>query len=116
MYTEAVAEFQKLITSPGEDLETAAALGYAYAQSGRREEAQKILSEMTELAKNRYVSPLYIATVHTGLGDKDQAIEWLDKAYDGRHPGLVLIKVDPMFDSLRGDARFQELLKRFDRV
>jgi eukaryotic-like serine/threonine-protein kinase len=116
MYAEAVAEFQKLITSPGEDLETAAALGYAYAQSGRREEAQKILSEMMELSKNRYVSPLYIATVYTGLGAKDQAIEWLNKAYEGRHPGLVLIKVDPMFDSLRADARFQELLKRFDRV
>ncbi len=115
MYAEAIAEFQKIISSPADDLKTAAALGYAYAQSGRREEAQKILNEMMELSKNRYVSPLYIATVHTGLGDQDQAIEWLYKAYDARHPGLVLIKVDPMFDSLRADARFQELLKRFDR-
>lgn len=116
MYAEAIAEFQKLITSPGEDLETAAALGYAYAQSGRRDEAQKILTEMMELSKNRYVSPLYIATVYTGLGDHDRAIEWLNKAYEARHPGLVLIKVDPMFDSLRSEQRFQELLKRFDRV
>ncbi len=115
MYAEAIAEFQKLITSPTDDLETAAALGYVYAQSGRREEAQKILIEMMELSKNRYVSPLYIATVHTGLGDQDQAIEWLYKAYDARHPGLVLIKVDPMFDGLRADQRFQELLRRFDR-
>jgi serine/threonine protein kinase/Tfp pilus assembly protein PilF len=116
MYAEAVAEFQKLITSPGEDLETAAALAYAYARSGRRDEAQKILSEMMELSKSRYVSPLYVATIYTGLGDKDRAVEWLNKAYEGRHPGLVLIKIDPMFDDLRGDARFQELLKRFDRV
>ncbi|MBA3766399.1 MAG: tetratricopeptide repeat protein [Acidobacteria bacterium] len=115
MYAEAIAEFQKLITSPADDLKTSAALGYAYAQSGRREEAQRILTEMMELSKNRYVSPLYIATVHTGLGDQDQAIEWLYKAYDARHPGLVLIKVDPMFDSLRGATRFQELLRRFDR-
>jgi tetratricopeptide (TPR) repeat protein len=116
MYAEAIAEFQKLIHSPADDLETAAALSYAYAQSGRREEAQKILREMMELQKGRYVSPLYIATVHTGMGDRDQAIEWLYKAYDARHPGLVLIKVDPMFDSLREDQRFQELLRRFDRV
>jgi serine/threonine-protein kinase len=116
MYGEAIAEFQKLITTPGDDLETAAALGYAYAQSGRRAEAQKILTEIIELSKTRYVSPLYIATIHTGLGERDQAIEWLYKAYDARHPGLVLIKVDPMFDSLRGDERFQQLLRRFDRV
>jgi serine/threonine-protein kinase len=116
MYGEAIAEFQKLIASPGDDLETAAALGYAYARSGRRAEAQKILAEMIELQKSRYVSPLYIATVHAGLDDKDQAMEWLYKAYDGKHPGLVLIKVDPMFDSLRGDGRFQELLRRFDRA
>jgi Flp pilus assembly protein TadD len=116
MYGEAIAEFQKLIASPGDDLETAAALGYAYARSGRRAEAQKILAEMMELQKSRYVSPLYIATVHAGLDDKDQAMEWLYKAYDGKHPGLVLIKVDPMFDSLRADARFQDLLRRFDRT
>ncbi|HEX8773554.1 MAG TPA: protein kinase [Pyrinomonadaceae bacterium] len=115
MYGEAIAEFQKLITTPADDLETAAALGFAYAQSGRRAEAQKILTEITELSKSRYVSPLYIATIHTGLGERDQAIEWLYKAYDARHPGLVLIKVDPMFDSLRDDQRFQELLRRFDR-
>jgi serine/threonine-protein kinase len=116
MYGEAIAEFQKLIASPGDDLETAAALGYAYAQSGRRAEAQKILAEMMELQKSRYVSPLYIATVYSGLEEKEQAIEWLYKAYDGKHPGLVLIKVDPMFDGLRGDQRFQDLLRRFDRA
>jgi serine/threonine protein kinase/tetratricopeptide (TPR) repeat protein len=116
MYGEAIAEFQKLISTPGDDLETAAALGYAYAQSGRRADAQKFLTEIIELSKSRYVSPLYIATIYTGLGERDQAIEWLYKAYDARHPGLVLLKVDPMFDSLRGDARFQELLRRFDRV
>jgi eukaryotic-like serine/threonine-protein kinase len=116
MYAEAIAEFQKLRSSPGEDLETAAALAYAYARSGRREEAQKILAEMIELQKSRYVSPLYIATVHTGLENQDAAVEWLNKAYDARHPGLVLIRIDPMFDGLRGDRRFQELLRRFDRT
>ncbi|HEY6187909.1 MAG TPA: protein kinase [Pyrinomonadaceae bacterium] len=116
MYGEAIAEFQKLINTPGDDLETAAALGYAYAQSGRRADAQRFLTEIIELSKSRYVSPLYIATIYTGLGERDQAIEWLYKAYDARHPGLVLLKVDPMFDSLRGDTRFQELLHRFDRV
>jgi pentatricopeptide repeat protein len=116
MYTEAISEFQKLRTSTGQDLEADAALAHAYARAGRREEAEKILAEMKELQQSRYVSPLYIATVHAGLGEVDEAIEWLNKAFDARHPGLVLIKVDPMFDSLREDRRFQELLRRFDRV
>ncbi|HEX8140833.1 MAG TPA: protein kinase [Pyrinomonadaceae bacterium] len=116
MYAEAIGEFQKLRTATGQDLEADAALAHAYARSGKREEAERILTEMKELQQTRYVSPLYIATVYAGLGDADQAIEWLDKAFDARHPGLVLIKVDPMFDSLRSDRRFQELLRRFDRV
>ncbi|HMF57595.1 MAG TPA: tetratricopeptide repeat protein, partial [Pyrinomonadaceae bacterium] len=114
MYNEAIAEFQKLINAPGDILEAEAALGNAYALAGRRTDAQKILDGMLTTAQQRYISPLYVATVYTGLGDRDKAIEWLNKAYDNRHPGLVLIRVEPMFDSLRSDSRFQQLLSRFD--
>jgi tetratricopeptide (TPR) repeat protein len=125
-YDKAIAEF-KTVMKPaggdatkdeldGGDLETPAALAYAYALAGRRAEAQTILSKMIELSKRRYVSPLYLATIYTGLGDKDQAIEQLNKAYENRHPGLVLIRVEPLFDSLRDDQRFQELLRKFEPI
>jgi adenylate cyclase len=99
-----------------DDLETAAALAYAYAAAGRRAEAQSLLAQMTSISKRRYVSPLYLATVYTGLGDKEQAIKLLYQAYDNRHPGLVLIRVWPHFDSLRDDPRFQELLRRVEPI
>jgi serine/threonine-protein kinase len=127
-YERAVAEFKTVMSSGGEgaeavgdelnadDIETAAALAYAYAAAGRRAEAEKLLRQMTSLAGRRYVSPLYLATVYTGLGDKEQAIKLLYQAYDNRHPGLVLIRVWPHFDSLRDDPRFRELLRRFEPI
>lgn len=129
-YDKAIAEFKTVMETSGDagvaaaakdeldgsHLETVAALAYAYALSGRRPEAQSLLGKMIELSKRRYVSPLYLATVYAGLGDKDQAIEQLKKAYDNRHPGLVLIRVEPLFDSLRDDPRFQELLRRFEPI
>ncbi|HKR00679.1 MAG TPA: protein kinase [Pyrinomonadaceae bacterium] len=126
-FDKAIAEF-KSVMSPaggaqgskdeidGDDLEMAAALGYAYAASGRRAEAQSLLVRMIELSQRRYVSPLYIATIHAGLGEKEQAVAQLNKAFENRHPGLVLIRVEPLFDSLRDDPQFQELLRRFDPI
>ena len=127
-YDKAVAEFKTVMNSGGEgeaatgdelnadDIETAAALAYAYAGAGRRAEAQTVLSLMESLSRRRYVSPLYLATIHTGLGEKEQAIKLLYQAYENRHPGLVLIRVWPHFDSLRGDPRFEELLRRFEPI
>ncbi|HEX8846321.1 MAG TPA: protein kinase [Pyrinomonadaceae bacterium] len=123
-YEKAAAEFNTVIGPAadaaddlgGIDLEAAAALAYTYAVAGRRAEAQNLLNKMTELSKRRYVSPLYLATIYTGLGEKDQAIEQLNKAFDNRHPGLVLIRVEPLFDSLREDQRFRELLRRFEPI
>ncbi len=130
-YDKAVAEFKTVMSSAGDgggaetatgdelnadDLETAAALAYAYAAAGRRAEAEKLLAQMISLSKRRYVSPLYLATVYTGLGEKEQAIEQINKAYENRHPGLVLIRVWPLFDSLRDDPRFQNLLRRFEPI
>jgi serine/threonine protein kinase/tetratricopeptide (TPR) repeat protein len=112
MYKEAIAELQKARDLSGEDPETIAELGYAYGLAGRRAEAQKVLDELNELSKRRYVLPYFIATVHTGLGDKDQAFEWLEKAYAASHPGLALVNVDPKFDTLRSDPRFADLVRR----
>src|SRR2546423_8556723 len=112
MYREAIAEIQKARELSGEDPETIAELGYAYALAGRRAEAQGVLNELNELAKRRYVLPYFIATIHTGLGDKDQAFAYLEKAYEVSHPGIALVNVDPKFDSLRSDPRYADLVRR----
>jgi hypothetical protein len=88
-----------------------AALGHVYAVAGRKGEARKILAELEELAKHRYVSPYDRATVYAGLGEKDQAITWLERAYQERSDGLVFLKVEPKFDGLRSDPRFVDLLR-----
>jgi serine/threonine protein kinase/Flp pilus assembly protein TadD len=112
-YEEAIAAFRKaysLAPSPRNQ----AALGQGLAVAGRKDEARKVLNEMNNLSRKRYISPFEIATVYIGLGEKDQAFEWLEKAYEARNFGLILLKVDPWFDNLRSDPRFQDLLRRMN--
>ena len=90
------------------------ALGHAYAVSGKRAEAHKVLAELKDLSKRRYVAPFDIALVYVGLGDKAQALEWLQRAYEDHSFRLTWIKVDPRLDSLRGEPRFQDLLRRMN--
>jgi hypothetical protein len=80
--------------------------------SGQRDKAQRILSELKQQSKLRYVSPYDIAIIHTGLDEKDQALAWLEKACDERVFRVVLLGVEPLLDDLRSDLRFQALLKR----
>ena len=83
--------------------EAAASLGYVYAAAGRRGDAELILARLKALAGRRYVSPLYFATIYAGLKDRDRAVEYLTKAFAGRQPGLVLIRIEPMFQGLRSN-------------
>lgn len=113
MYEEAITEHKKAIAldeSPGR-WGRSAALGYAYAEAGKRGDAQKIFDELKELSKQRYVSPFNFALIYIGLGEKDLAFEWLNKTYDEYPDTLLYLKVDRRFDSLRSDPRFTELLK-----
>ena len=71
-----------------------------------------MIEELKERSKRSYISPTIIAFIYTGLGEKDQAFAWLDKAYDGRDFILVMLKVDPTYDSLRSDPRFLDLMRR----
>ncbi|HKQ80027.1 MAG TPA: protein kinase [Blastocatellia bacterium] len=112
MYKEAIGQYQKSIPLSGESPDEPASLGYAYALSGKRQEAQQVLAELKERSKRRYIPPTSLAIIYSGLGEKDQAFAWLDKAYDGRDSLLVLLKVEPMFDGLRDDPRFDNLLQR----
>jgi eukaryotic-like serine/threonine-protein kinase len=124
MHSEAIAELRRLIKAPESgpvpnrvievESEAAASLGFAYGMAGRRAEARAILDGLDALSKRKYVSPLYFAIVYAGMKDNDKAIEYLNKAFEARHPGLVLIRIEPMFDGLRSDPRFGELTKRFE--
>ena len=89
-----------------------ATLGHAYAVAGKRAEASKVLADLQSQSKERYVSPYFIALIYTGLGDKDQAFAWLNKAYEERHPYVNHLDVEPVFDTLRSDPRFEDLLRR----
>jgi serine/threonine protein kinase/tetratricopeptide (TPR) repeat protein len=112
MYKEAIAEFEKgLVVSPG-DARTLSGLGYAYAVAGRRAEAQKVLNQLTELSKEKYVGPEGMAQIYTGLGEKDKAFEWLGKAIEEHAAGDI--KAWPGFDPLRSDPRFADLLRRMN--
>ena len=115
MYGEGVAELQKAVAieNAPERWNRQPMLAYGYAVSGRRDEAQKILDEQKELAKQgRYISPYNFAIIYTGIGDKDRAFEWLDKAYEEHSQPLEHVKSRPLFDSLRSDPRFTDLLGR----
>ncbi len=126
MHNEAIAELRKLIKVPADgpipdqvvdtETEAAASLGFAYGMAGKQAEAQAILKQLERLSGRRYVTGLYFAIVYAGLKDNDKAIEYLNKAFESRHPGLVLIRIDPMFDGLRGDERFKALTKRFEPI
>lgn len=92
MYNEAIADIKKAISLSEGNVRMKATLGYAYAAAGNRAEAQKIIRELKEQSKQKYVSPYFVAVIYSGLGDKDQAFEWLEQAYQERHPYLTLLK------------------------
>lgn len=112
MYAQAIEEYHKSIPLSGDSPDEPASLAWAYALSGNPREARRLLDELKERSKRRYVSPTVIAFIYTALGEKDEAFAWLDKAYDGRDFMLVLLQVDPTFDPLRSDPRFKLLLQR----
>jgi TolB-like protein/Tfp pilus assembly protein PilF len=111
MYQAAVEELQKVVGLSGGP-EALALLGHAYALSGHRDEAMKVLDELGGLARRRYIDPSYVALIYTGLAQKDSAFEWLEKSYDDRVPLLSMLKVDPRLDILRSETRYLKLLRR----
>lgn len=111
MYSEAIGDFQKGVKLSGSPL-MLALLGHAYAASGQKAAAQDVIKELRDMQGHRYVSPYTIAAIYAGLGEKDQAFKWLDKAEEGRDIWLMNLKVDPVFKSLRSDQRFPDLLVR----
>ena len=111
-YEQAIAEINQAITLSGGDVKAIATLGHAYAVSGRHAEARKVIDQLAQLSKRKYVSPYFIAVIYAGLGERDQMFAWLEKAYQERHPFMTLISVEPVFDPVRSDPRFVQLVRR----
>ncbi len=110
-YGQAIAEFQRAIDL-NDSSGPKAYLAYAYAVSGRSREAKKILDDLRARSPQQYSSPFDIAAVYTGLGDRDRAFSWLEKAYQEKVRLMPSLKVDPIFDPLHSDARFAALIGR----
>ena len=109
---EAAVEFQKAIQMSGNVTFTTAGLGHLYASSGKSAEGRAIFDELRSRAKTIYVPAYDLALVCTGLGWMDQAFEWLERAHEERSGWLTYLKIEPRLDILRGDPRFNDLLRR----
>jgi serine/threonine protein kinase/tetratricopeptide (TPR) repeat protein len=112
---QAISEFQQAVKLQKDHPllpETMANLAHAYAVFGKKQEALRLLAELKEMSKRRFVPAWAFAIVYAVLGDKDKAFGWLDKAYDERPSDVMNIKVDPRMEPLRSDPRYQDLLLR----
>ena len=108
---EGIAEFQKA-TTYSKNGGALAGLAYGYAVNGRKEDAEKIISELNSGTASGLIVPYRLAAVYVALGDKDKAIQWLTKEYEDRGNWMTQLKVDPVMDPLRSDPRFQDLMRR----
>jgi TolB-like protein/Tfp pilus assembly protein PilF len=109
-HEEAIAELEEAARINRHDA-TLSFLGYAYAAAGRRDQARQILRELKTQSTRRRVSPIYIARIYVGLGDREQALGWLRKGYDEHSDHALSLRADPIYDSLRSDPRFSEMLR-----
>ena len=111
-YADAIAAYQRTLDIPGIGLSARATLAQGYGRAGQTAAALNILHELEQRAQHGYVAAFYFAQIYIGLGDKDHALEWLNKAYDEHLDDLVYLKADVTFDPLRDDPRFHDLLHR----
>src|SRR5438445_1931733 len=109
-YADAIAELHKALELFSGDNDVISALGYAYAVSGERTQAQDLLRKLLVTSKQQYVDPLDVARIYLGLGEKLNALHWLNRGYEERAPMVWL--GEPSFDALRSDPRFQDLVRR----
>ncbi|HEX3155833.1 MAG TPA: hypothetical protein VHV32_14490 [Candidatus Angelobacter sp.] len=111
-YAQAIAHLKASRTGTGEFPLMDAALGLAYAVSGKKGLTAKMAEQFKAAAKKRYIPPTYFGMLFAGLGNRDTAMEWLEKAFEERADGLTWLGVEPMLDEVRSDPRFQDLIRR----
>jgi TolB-like protein/Flp pilus assembly protein TadD len=112
MYPEAISAFQRVARGGGEQPVVVAQLAWAYGLAGRKDEAQKSLDKLKEIARHRYVAPSQFVNAYIGLGDKEQALTWLERGIEERDQWYIFLKVTPGLDPLRSETRFQAALRR----
>jgi len=112
MFSEAIAALKRALEISPDNIGSLAAIAHVYAVGGEPYEARRILTELQTKATNQRVSPHFMALVHSGLGEIDEVIVWLEQSYKERSVRLVELKADPRFDDLRDDPRFQDLMRR----
>jgi TolB-like protein/DNA-binding winged helix-turn-helix (wHTH) protein/Tfp pilus assembly protein PilF len=108
---DAIRDYQEGLRA-GPDANVLASLGHAYALAGRQAEARKIAADLEQQAASGHASPFYPVLVHVGLGDKEAALVWLEKAYQAHSGSVRYLKADRRLEPLRSDARYQELMRR----
>ena len=112
MWDQSFVEFHEALALSERSAEDLASLGFACGAAGRTGEARAILSELEALATRRYISAVYFAAIHAGLGNTDEACDGLERAFAERSSWLVFLRVDPWWDGLRATRRFKRLLKQ----
>jgi adenylate cyclase len=110
-YRQAIEELTKARNLQGGYILASSELGYIYATSGERAEAQKILADLQQRAKREYVNPYFIAIIHVGLGEPERAFALLNQAIDTRSGSMLPVSIEPKFAPLRSDPRFNDLLR-----
>ncbi|HKA20039.1 MAG TPA: protein kinase [Blastocatellia bacterium] len=111
-YDQAISEFQKAVVGSGGSALIRAELGHTFGVSGRKDEAEKILGELKQLRTEKYFSPYHLALVYSGLGNKEETFNALERAVEERADYLVFLNVDPRFEWLHQDPRFASLKQR----
>jgi DNA-binding winged helix-turn-helix (wHTH) protein/TolB-like protein/Flp pilus assembly protein TadD len=115
MYAKAITECESAIEKYGRQPPILATLGYAYAVSGKRREAEAILNELETSWRQHFFSPVNIALVSTALGNRDRAFFWLTKGVEARDPQMIWIRLEPQFETIHADPRFQALFQRMEK-
>ncbi len=113
-FEESIATYERAVKLSGGLAEILAGLGHAYALGGERDKAISVLQKLQRLDKQWYVPPVQIAYVHVGLGEYDEAIQMLERAYEEHSWELVFLTVEPWFDPIRTDPRFVALTKKLN--
>ena len=111
MFQDAIAHFTNASQMKCRSL-LGGQLGYCYAMANRRDEAQREVGNLTMRSGTHYVSPVSFASIYCGLGDKDKAQSYLEQALEAHDPSLPVQLLNPEFDSLRNESRFQALRQR----
>ncbi len=112
MYQQAAGSLSRARLQSDPNPAPLGSLGFVYGRSGQNQLALGVLEDLKDLATRRYVSPFNVALIHLGLGQPDQAMEWLEKGYEERSRSMIWLNVDTRLDPLREDPRFQDLIRR----